>query len=239
MNKKKDGFVGNPPIWRELPKRILQIIAMIAVMDAILLGAARRLDWPAAWILSLFFGAFWFFFAGWAVRNAPDLLVERSRTAENVKPWDKAIMAIYTVLLFAMLVVAGVDAGRGHWSAVPTTWQVIGFVGLIPTGLLIWWATSVNRFLSRWARIQDDRNQYVVSTGPYQYVRHPMYAAVLPFVVSIPLALGSWLALIPGGMICILFVVRTGLEDRMLRDELPGYREYAGRVRYRLLPGVW
>jgi protein-S-isoprenylcysteine O-methyltransferase Ste14 len=212
---------------------------MILVMDLVLFGAAGRLDWTAAWILSLLVGGFLLVFVGWAMRNAPDLLAERSRMAENVKPWDKVIMAIYAGLLFAMLIVAGLDAGRGRWSAVPVVWQIIGIAGLIPAGGLIWWAASVNQFLSRWARIQDDRGQYVINTGPYQYVRHPMYAGIFPFVVSVALALGSWWALIPAGLICALFVLRTALEDRMLQDELPGYREYAARVRYRLVPGIW
>ena len=239
MQQDKDNSAQTHAFWRELPKRILQVFGMILVMDTILFGAAGRFDWLGAWILSLFFGVFLLVFVTWTMRHSPDLLAERSRMAGTVKPWDKVIMAIYTVLLFAMLIVAGLDAGRSHWSAVPVIWQAIGFVGLIPAGGLIWWATSVNRFLSRWARIQEDRSQYVVSSGPYQFVRHPMYAAIFPFVVSIPLALGSWWALIPGGLICVLFVLRTALEDRMLQDELPGYREYAAHVRYRLLPGVW
>ena len=235
----KNGPTQTQMIWRELPKRILQILGTILVMDAILFGAAGRLDWTAPWVLSLFFAGFLLVFVIWTTCNAPDLLAERSRMAENVKSWDKIILTLYTILLIAMLVVAGLDAGRNRWSAMPVIWQVVGFVGLIPAGGLIWWATSVNRFLSRWARIQEDRSQYVVSSGPYHYVRHPMYAAIFPFVVSIPLVLGSWWALIPGGLICVLFILRTALEDRMLQDELPGYREYAACVRYRLVPGIW
>ncbi len=101
------------------------------------------------------------------------------------------------------------------------------------------WVTRTNAYLSRFARIQDDRGQQVVTTGPYRYVRHPMYAAVIPFILCIALILGSWWALVPGAIIAILFVVRTALEDRMLQEELPGYKAYAQHVRYRLLPGVW
>jgi protein-S-isoprenylcysteine O-methyltransferase Ste14 len=138
-----------------------------------------------------------------------------------------------------MLVVAALDAGRFRWSEMPLVVQVLGVIGLIPLGLLLFWVTATNSYLSSYARIQQDRGQQVVSTGPYKYVRHPMYAAVIPFIICVALILGSWWALIPGGVIGVLFTIRTVLEDRMLQDELPGYKEYAQRVRYRLLPRVW
>ncbi|MCL5998122.1 MAG: isoprenylcysteine carboxylmethyltransferase family protein [Chloroflexi bacterium] len=99
--------------------------------------------------------------------------------------------------------------------------------------------TSVNTFLSSMVRIQDDREQWVVTTGPYHWVRHPMYAGVIVFVPCVALILGSMCALVPAALIDVLFVVRTGLEDRTLQAELPGYRAYTDRVRYRLVPGVW
>ena len=89
------------------------------------------------------------------------------------------------------------------------------------------------------ARIQDDRGQVVVTAGPYRFVRHPMYLGVIVLFLGMPVALGSWWALLPGAAIGLLFVLRTAQEDRVLRDELPGYAEYTGRVRYRLVPGVW
>jgi protein-S-isoprenylcysteine O-methyltransferase Ste14 len=98
---------------------------------------------------------------------------------------------------------------------------------------------ATNPFLSTIVRIQDDRGHYVVTTGPYQYVRHPMYAMILLMWPGIALEMGSWWALIPAAVIVIVFVIRTALEDRTLRAELPGYVEYARRVRYRLIPGVW
>jgi protein-S-isoprenylcysteine O-methyltransferase Ste14 len=98
---------------------------------------------------------------------------------------------------------------------------------------------AVNPFLSTVVRIQDDRGHYVVMTGPYRYVRHPMYSAIFIMWPGIALALGSWWALIPAAVIDIIFVIRTALEDRTLQAELPGYAEYAQRTRYRLVPGVW
>ena len=96
-----------------------------------------------------------------------------------------------------------------------------------------------NKFFSSAVRIQKDRGHTVISTGPYRFVRHPGYVGLCVFTLAEPLALGSWWAFIPGGLATILVIVRTVLEGRTLQAELPGYKEYAARVRYRLLPGVW
>jgi protein-S-isoprenylcysteine O-methyltransferase Ste14 len=98
---------------------------------------------------------------------------------------------------------------------------------------------TTNTFLSRQARIQDERHQVVVTSGPYRYLRHPMYLGILVLFLCLAPALGSWYALIPGLAIDVLFVVRTVKEDQMLREELPGYEDYAQRVRFRLVPGLW
>ena len=227
-----------PPL-RMWVKRIGQVLALILLMDAILFLIAGRLDWAGAWILSLLYLVFLLVFVAWTVRNAPELLEERSRMATNVKTWDKVLLALYTVALLSLLVVAALDAGRFKWSEMPVVLQAVGVIGMIPCGIWLWWVTRTNAYLSRYARIQDDRGQQVVTTGPYAYVRHPMYAAVIPFIICVVFTLGSWWALIPGGLIGVLFVIRTALEDRMLQAELPGYAEYARRVRYRLLPRVW
>ena len=220
-------------------RRILGMIVAVGVMAGILFGAAGRLDWPAAWLLSLMYLAFLIIVVAWGSRNAPELMEERTRVAENVKSWDKTINAMYAILLLVLLVVAGLDAGRYEWSSMPLALQVLGVLGLILAGGVIWWTMAVNAYLSRWARIQGDRGQGVVTSGPYRYVRHPMYAAIILLVLCVAMELGSWWALIPGTLIGVLYVVRTGLEDRMLHEELPGYREYASRVRYRLVPGIW
>lgn len=138
-----------------------------------------------------------------------------------------------------MLVVASLDAGRFKWSPAPVALQIVGWLGLILAGRLILWVTSTNTFLSRTVRIQEERGQRVITTGPYRWVRHPMYSGVIVIMVCVPLVLGSSWALVPGVLIGILFVIRTALEDRTLQMELPGYDEYAKRIRYRLLPGVW
>jgi protein-S-isoprenylcysteine O-methyltransferase Ste14 len=98
---------------------------------------------------------------------------------------------------------------------------------------------ATNAFLSTRVRIQEDRGHRVVTTGPYRMVRHPMYAATIIGFAGVSLLLGSWWAFVPGAVCTVLFIIRTALEDRTLQAELPGYKDYAARTRYRLLPGVW
>jgi protein-S-isoprenylcysteine O-methyltransferase Ste14 len=182
-------------------KRIASILLILAVMDALLFGAAGRLDWFGAWLLTGLYFLFLLVVMVWTNLKAPRLMEERSHMAQNVKTWDKVITTIYTVLLLALLVTAGLDAGRFRWSVVPAVLQVVGVLMLIFCGVVIWWVISVNYYLSRYARIQNDRGQQVVTQGPYRFVRHPMYAMLIPFMLGIGLVLGSWWALVPGGLI--------------------------------------
>jgi protein-S-isoprenylcysteine O-methyltransferase Ste14 len=228
-----------PDIWRALLKRVVAVFAIILAMDLLLFIPAGRLDWPAAWILSLLYGVFLLAYAVWGTLKAPDLLEERSRVAENVKGWDKAIMAVYTVLLLATLVLAGLDAGRAERAQMPVILQVLGLVGIVLAAALIFWSILTNAYLGRMVRIQEDRGHKVVSGGPYRHVRHPMYVGIIVLFPCMALFLGSWWALVPASLIAVLMVIRTALEDRTLQAELPGYAEYAQSVRYRLLPGVW
>ena len=207
-------------------------------MAIVLFASAGRLDWPAAWT----------YVAGWFVAFVvmtligvwnPDLMNERGRRAANVKGWDRVLMAIYGPMPFVIMAVAGLDAGRLRWSHVPLALQIAGFAGLALALILPAWAMSANAYLSTSVRIQDDRGHQVVTTGPYRHVRHPLYVGTILAWLCTPLALGSWWALIPATVTAALFVVRTALEDRILRQELPGYEEYTQKVRYRLLPGIW
>jgi protein-S-isoprenylcysteine O-methyltransferase Ste14 len=225
--------------WTVWLKRLGALLAVIVIMDALLFGAAGRLDWLGAWLLTGLYFLFLLLVAIWTTIKAPGLMEERSRKAANVKTWDNVIMSIYTILLFVLLITAGLDAGRFRWSVMPVALQILGIVLLALSGYVIWRVIAVNYYLSRYARIQDDRGQKVVAEGPYRYVRHPMYAMFIPFMAGIAFVLGSWWALLPGGLIGVLFIIRTALEDKMLQQELPGYREYAQKVRYRLFPGVW
>ena len=223
------------------PRLWLQMSLYFVIILAVLFVPAGRLDWLAGWA---FLGMFMFavgILAIWTRHKDPALLVERQTAsqAQNVKRWDRILMSVYGVLLLVLIVIAGVDAGRLGWSHIPTGLRTIGWLGLCVAFLIVWRVMAENTYLSKHVRIQEERGHQVITTGPYQYVRHPMYVGVIIAMLSIPLALGSWWALVPAMLIVILFIARTALEDRTLMEELTGYKDYAKRVRYRLVPKVW
>jgi protein-S-isoprenylcysteine O-methyltransferase Ste14 len=217
----------------------VRAVLLIVFLDGTLFGVAGRLNWRGAWLLTTLFLWSLVIVLAWALKNAPELLEERIHPGANVKRWDKVILAIYQGLLLAVLVVAALDAGRFRHSMTPAVIPIAGAAAFLALVGWIWWTMSANAYLSSRARIQSDRQQQVATSGPYRYVRHPMYVAIILLVPAMALVLGSWWALIPAGFVGPLFVVRSALEDRMLLDELAGYREYASRVRYRLVPGIW
>jgi protein-S-isoprenylcysteine O-methyltransferase Ste14 len=135
---------------------------------------------------------------------------------------------------------AGLDVGRLGWSPpLPLSLRLLALLLFTLGNVLGGWAMATNRFFSTFVRIQKDRSHEVVTGGPYRYVRHPGYADAILAAITLPLALGSLWALIPACTGAAGFIVRGEWEDRMLRQELGGYVEYAGRVRHRLIPGIW
>ena len=218
---------------------IFRLLLLILVLAALLFIPAGRLDWPEAWAFILGYSVFLAAYSLWVRRYDPEQLKERSRTGENTKTWDKMILGIYTALLLVLLIVCGLDGGRFGWAPLSTWVRVLGWLAMVAAAGLVWWTASVNTFLSRTVRIQEERGQRVITDGPYRYVRHPMYTGVILFVLSIPAVLGSGWGMAVGVVIGVVFVIRTALEDRTLRAELPGYKEYAQQTRYRLLPRIW
>jgi protein-S-isoprenylcysteine O-methyltransferase Ste14 len=223
----------------KLIKIIIQLLILFAVLVVLLFLPAGTLDWLQAWLLILFLMIYFILYIYFGIYKNPEQTRERSKIAPNVKRWDKVIMSIYTALLPTVFILAGLDVGRFELSVVPIIIQIIAWAGLVFAGAVIMWTVISNTYLSRYARIQDDRGQEVVITGPYKYIRHPMYLGILILFLCIGPALGSILALVPGSMIAILFIARTAKEDEMLCEELDGYKDYTKQVRYRLVPGVW
>ncbi len=219
----------------------LKAVAGVALSLALIFGSAGTWRWPEAWI---FFGLYLTSLATvfrWLKKNDPGLFKERTsrRGKKNVKTWDKIILRVYTALLVVLIVATGLDAVRYRWTRVPLALKFFAFLGFVPAGMIMFWAMRENTFLSETVRIQQERGHRVCTTGPYHFVRHPMYLGIILFYSCLPLALGSFYGLIPAGLIIMLFILRTHLEDRTLRKELPGYEEYAKQVRYKLLPSVW
>lgn len=211
----------------------------MAAIGAILFGLAGRLDWRAAWVLSMLFAVYLAAGMSWFLRRDPDLLEERITRATNVPTWDRVLRKMYGLSLMALLVTAALDAGRFGWSEMQVGVQVVGALGLVVSFTVIWWCTASNHYLSSESRIQSERGHRVVRDGPYRFVRHPMNTSLIVLMSSMALLLGSWLALAPALFIAVLLVLRTAFEDRMLKDQLPGYRDYALDVTRRLVPGIW
>lgn len=219
--------------------KIIKSVATLLLMFVLIFGPAGTLRWPEAWFLLLFYLAAVTGIMIWMKIKAPDLLKERMKRNKEIKRWDRILLTAYSLLLIVLLAVPGLDAVRFEWSEVPLLLKVLGFIGYIPALGFAFWAMKENAYASDVVRIQKDRGHTVCTTGPYRYVRHPMYTGVILFVLCFPLSLGSLYSFIPASLVVVLFIIRTSLEDKALREELPGYREYARKVRYRLLPGVW
>lgn len=221
-------------------RRIVVIFLLFAVEAAILFAAAGTLAWINGWALvglrllsTVVAGAI-------IIRINPEIINERGRQKENdnTKWWDKLFGAVFLPLVVITPLVAGLDFRYG-WTAVSVALQFACALLLLPAMVLPYWAMAVNRNLEATVRIQDDRGHQVCTAGPYRAVRHPMYVGAIALYLAMPLLLDSWWAFVPGGLAALAFVVRTALEDRTLRQELPGYIDYAQKTRYRLLPGVW
>lgn len=226
------------PAARILP-RVVGSSAGLAAFALLWFWIAGRVTWVQGWALLLAFVGYVGALVWWLARSDPDLLRERNQGAANVESWDKVVIRCYTGLLAVLLVLSALDAGRFRWSVVPVGVQLLAWGALCIAGTITWHVMSVNAYLSSWARIQEERGHVVVTKGLYRYVRHPMYLGIILAFIGIPLALGSWWALIPGLSIVGVFVYRTLREDGMLRQKLPGYEEYTEQVRYRLFPGIW
>ena len=178
----------------------------------------------------------------WAEQRHPGLMAERQNLAKikKAKAWDKVLAPLMAMSIgFPLVIVAGLDH-RYTWSPELPPWlMVTGFV-LISLGYAFAvWAMAENRFFSSVVRIQTDRGHVVCDSGPYRFIRHPGYAGNIFPPFGIVLALGSLWTLIPAVVAVIITVIRTALEDQTLQEELPGYRDYAQRVRYRLIPGIY
>jgi protein-S-isoprenylcysteine O-methyltransferase Ste14 len=224
--------------FRGVAKRALQLAASGAILGIAMFLPSGRFDWWQAWAyLAIFFGAI-AFNAVFVLRGDPELIAERAETKENTKGWDKAVMAAVTITTLLMLVVAGLDVRFG-WSSVPPAVSAIGLLLVVAGTAVVSWGMAANRFFARVVRIQEDRGQKVCSSGPYRFVRHPGYFGMICYSLATAFGLGSWWAAIPALFTAAGFVVRTVLEDRTLQSELAGYTEYATRVRYRLVPGLW
>ena len=220
----------------------IRLVFTYLLIPLILLLCGGDVGWWQAWVYSLLVFAAGILGRLWAERRHPGLLAERLAfdNASGVKSWDKVLAPLMAVSVgFPLVIVAGLDHRYG-WSPVFPLWMNILGLILIAVGYAFAvWALVENRFFSSVVRIQTDRGHVVCDTGPYWIVRHPGYAGNILPLLGIVLALSSVWTMIPAAAALVITVTRTALEDRTLQEELPGYREYARRVRYRLIPGIY
>ncbi len=217
----------------------MRLLLGVGFIFVLVFVPAGRLDYVQGW---LYFGLNVAALAATYIvlRHHPDLVRERLKAGPGRKSWDKLYSILSTPLWFIMVIVAPLDAGRYGWGPRVPMAVVIVAAGLYALGQALFiWAKAVNRFFSAVVRIQTERGQTVCREGPYRLIRHPGYLSGIVFGLSGPLVLGSYLALIPAALASILLLVRTALEDKTLKAELPGYADYAREVRFKIVPGIW
>lgn len=214
----------------------MALISLIfpVIVGAFIFAAAGRWDLPIVWGVLGELAVFCV-----AVVLVTDRGLIRERAAPGPGNQDRLSRPIAAVLLPAHWILTGLDIGRFQWSLIPEALQIVGVAGYALCLAILLWALCVNTFYSSVVRIQHDRGQHPITTGPYRWVRHPGYTATMAAALFGGLALGSWVGMLPFVVLWPLFVRRTLLEDRMLHQDLPGYAEYAQRVRYRLIVGVF
>jgi protein-S-isoprenylcysteine O-methyltransferase Ste14 len=220
-------------------KRLVQIGVLVLVQAVILFASVWKWNWWNGWVYLVEYLVYLAFNAVILLRGHKELVEERSQVGVGAKGWDKIIGLITGLGGIAILIISGLDE-RFAWPGMIPLWvQVTAFVVLGMSYPLFTWAMVSNRFFSTIVRIQKDRGHTVQTRGPYRFIRHPGYASLLVSYIMLPLALGSLWACNPMLLLVGNLFLRTALEDRTLQNELEGYQDYAGRVRSRLIPGVW
>jgi protein-S-isoprenylcysteine O-methyltransferase Ste14 len=220
---------------------VVRTAGMMVVFAMALFLPAGTLAWPAGWAFFLLMFGFANAMSLWLLRFNPDLLAERLTGIgrPDQKTWDKVFLALMGVAFFAWLAVMALDAVRFRWSQVPPWLQGIGALLLLGSFYIFYLTFRENSYLSPAVRVQTERAQTVVSTGPYRCVRHPMYGGFVLFTVGTTLLLGSWYGLLGSLLLIGMVAWRAVQEERVLRKELEGYSVYMTRVRYRFVPYLW
>lgn len=211
---------------------------MLAIGVVLFVTAGDPAWWPA-WAYMLLLAVSSGLSLAGPLRVDEGLIQERMSRKADAKRWDRYFVGLVGVFTLSELAVPGLDH-RWGWTKPQPIWRHLLGLGLVILGTVgLMWATRVNRFFSSFIRIQKDRGHHVVSDGPYKFVRHPGYAFWSVRTLGLPLLFGSNWTFVVAGLFIATFIVRTALEDRVLRRELPGYNEYADRVRWKLVKGLW
>ena len=223
-----------------IAKLLLQTLIWVVVMGALLFVPAGTLHWPAAWVFLGTMAILGVAAGLWLAKTDPALLAERLRPMmqRDQPAADKKFMLAFGFVALIWFLAIGLDK-RYHPSDVPLALQVPGWAMLLLSTGFIMWVMRENSFAAPVVKLQTERGHRVISTGPYAWVRHPMYTSTLLFFVGAPLLLGSYWGVAMSPLLVALFAVRARIEEHALLAGLAGYADYAARVRYRLVPGIW
>jgi protein-S-isoprenylcysteine O-methyltransferase Ste14 len=223
-----------------IAKWLLQSLIWVAAMGALLFAPAGTLHWPAAWVFLATMAVIAIACGWWLARTDPALLAERMRPPmrDDQPAADKKIVVAFGVASLLWFAVIGLDR-RVQSSDMPWALQALGLAMLLASTCFVMWVMHENSFAAAVVRLQTERGHVVVDSGPYAWVRHPMYSGAIVFFVGAALLLGSWWGVAMSLLFVVLFAIRAGIEERTLTAGLPDYADYAARVRYRLLPGIW
>lgn len=223
-----------------IARLLLQTVLWVVGLGVLLFLPAGTLHWPAAWLYLATTAVLGLAIGLWFAKVDPALLAERMNPMmqEGQPAADKKFMLAFGFAGLIWFLLIGFDR-RWHWSEMPVVLQALGFVLLLASMALITRVARENSFAAPVVRVQSERGHRVIDTGPYAWVRHPMYSGAVLYFAAIALLLGSWWGLVLSAVFFVLFGIRAGLEERALVDGLPGYADYLARVRYRLVPGVW
>ncbi len=221
-----------------IPLLGLSMAGFLLIFALLLFLPAGRLNWVLGWVYLALLGVDILTTLVCLRRWNPELIKYRMRIGKGTKTWDIIWSVLFAPIMLAIHVVAAIEA-RDEISTFPGLFWMLGLAIFLPGMALLTWSMVVNPFFEKTVRIQTERGHRVIDTGPYAYVRHPGYVGFLAWILAIPLLLASAWAFFPALAAVVGLLIRTALEDRTLQAELPGYSEYASRVRFRLLPGLW
>jgi protein-S-isoprenylcysteine O-methyltransferase Ste14 len=210
-------------------------------MGALLFVPAGTLHWPAAWVFLGTMAILGLAAGLWLARTDPALLAERMRPMmqRDQPAADKKFMLVFGFTALIWFIAIGLDRRMHDASYIPLALQALGLAMLLFSTGFIMWVMRENSFAAPVVKLQTERGHRVVSTGPYAWVRHPMYSGSVLFFAGAPLLLGSWWGVAMSPLFIVLFAIRADIEERALIAGLPGYADYTARVRYRLVPGLW